>query len=214
MSETNIGYWEQVLRAPTSAYKKLFEAEKEYLHERIKADMKVLDIGCGDGRNMRSILEKTKFVTGVDNDQKAVEGTRKHFSEAPTVKVVLGDASALPFEDGSFDIVTLLMILVNLDKQKVKALTEAARVLKKDGLIILSTFAETAFDERMEIYTQIKASIERVEDTKVIFNKSLVSEQFSLTEIEKLAKEAGLKILETEKVGNLSYICTLSKSGI
>ncbi len=211
---TNIGYWEQVLQAPTPAYKNLFDTERAYLLTHIKPDQKVLDIGCGDGRNMKTILEKTKYVTGVDNDQVAIQDTLKHFSDIHTVMIVHGEAAALPFEDNSFDVVTFLMILPNLDTQKVKALKEAARVLKDDGKIILSTFAETAFDERMEIYKQVKAPIERIEGTKVIFNKSLganISEQSSLEDIEKLAKESGLKVTDTEKVGTIAYICSLSK---
>jgi ubiquinone/menaquinone biosynthesis C-methylase UbiE len=213
-SNTNIGYWESVLQAPTPAYQKLFEAERTYLLAHIESDQKVLDVGCGDGRNMKTILEKTGFVTGVDHDEIAVQDAVKLFSNHPNVKLVRGDASSLPFKDETFDVVTFLMILPNLDAQKQKALTEAARVLKKDGIFILSTFAETAFDDRMEIYKQIELPIERIEGTKVFFPKSVganTSEQFSLIEIEELASTAGLRLLESEKVGDLAYICRLHK---
>jgi 2-polyprenyl-3-methyl-5-hydroxy-6-metoxy-1,4-benzoquinol methylase len=55
VNPTNIGYWEQVLEAPTPAYAELFRAEHEYLLENIFPNAKVLDIGCGNGRNIKSI---------------------------------------------------------------------------------------------------------------------------------------------------------------
>jgi ubiquinone/menaquinone biosynthesis C-methylase UbiE len=214
--DTNIGYWERVLRAPTPAYRQLFEAERSFLLMHIQPGDKVLDIGCGDGRNMQTILERTGLVTGVDNDAVAVQEAAHHFSNLPTVKVVLGEASSLPFGEGVFDVVSFLMILPNLDTQKARAMSEASRVLTKDGSIILSTFAETAFEERMEIYKKVKVPIERIEGTRFYFSKSLganTSEQFSLTEIGQLAADAGLQLVESEKVGSLAYICRLTKMG-
>lgn len=214
-SNTNIGYWEHVLQAPTPSYQSLFDTERTYLLTHIKPNWNVLDVGCGDGRNMKTLLERTLVVSGVDNDEVAVQDAIKYFSNTPSVNVVLGDASSLPFDDEMFDAVTFLMILPNLDAQKQSAILEAARVLKTGGSIILSTFAETAFDERMEIYKKVQVPIERIEGTKVFFPKSLganTSEQFSLAEIEALATGAGLKLTEWQKIGNLAYICRLEKS--
>lgn len=211
---TNIGYWEQVLKAPTSAYQELFDAEKTYLITHIPNSSKVLDIGCGEGRNMKSILEVTPNVYGVDMDIKAVEDAKENFKDNEGVQVVQGEAKNLPFEDKSFDVVTLLMILPNLNKDKEAAFKEAARVLRDNGFVIISTFAETAFDERMEIYKRLNAPIKKIEGTTVVFDESLganVSEQFSLEEIENLAQSSGLTIAEHQKVGLIAYICKLVK---
>lgn len=211
---TNIEYWEKVLGAPTPAYKDLFIAERDYLLKYIKPGMKVLDIGCGDGRNINTVSERTKFITGIDNDKTAVQGALKNFSDVPTINIICAEAARLPFTEESFDIVTFLMILPNLDKQKIKSLSEASRVLKPDGIIILSTFAETAFEERMKMYKALNAPIDRIDGTKVIFDKKLganISEQFSISEINDLAKVAGLKVANLKKVGVLAYICTLAK---
>lgn len=211
---TNIGYWEKVLQAPTPAYQELFSAEKAYLLANIKTDDVVLDIGCGEGRNIKTILEKTKFVTGLDNDQTAVTDAQNNFANNPTVKIVLGQAISLPFDDASFSVVSFLIILPNMDTNKEKAFFEVARVLKDGGTMLLSTFAETAFEERMAIYKQVGVPIIRTEGTKVIFDKSLganTSEQFSLEEIKALGSAAGLKVIESQKVGTLAYLCKLLK---
>ena len=211
---TNIGFWEQVLDAPTRAYQELFDAEQKYLEENISSGIKVLDIGCGEGRNMKSIYKRTPFVYGIDHDQKAVDDATNNFHGMPTVKVFKADADALPFESETFDVVTFLMILPNLENTKESSVLESARVLKKDGYIILSTFSETAFDERMKIYNAVRVPIEKVEGTKVFFEKSLganTSEQFSREELEILGSQAGLSLVDCQKVGNLAYMCKFRK---
>lgn len=213
-ASTNIGYWEQVLNAPTPAYQELFEVEKSYLNEHIMHDSFVLDIRCGEGRNMMSIFQKTGRVYGIDNDPKAVKHAEKNFVGKDTVKVFCADAEKLPFEDETFDTVTFLMILPNLENNKVEAIIESARVLKQGGKLILSTFSETAFEERMKIYKAVGAPIKNIVGTKVIFDESLganTSEQFSLDELISFGKSAGLRLVEHIKVGDIAYICSFEK---
>lgn len=210
----NIDYWEQVLQAPTPAYQELFDCERKYLLDHVSAGASVLDIGCGDGRNMQTVSERTKQITGIDNDEKAVEDAGKHFAKISTIKIIKADAAKLPFDEGTFDIVTFLMILPNLDTFKETVMKEISRVLKKDGKIIFSTFSEKAFDERMKIYQQVKVPITKIEGTKLIFDKSLganISEQFSREQIQEIAQNAGLKIVDMQEVGKIAYIGMLEK---
>lgn len=210
----NIDYWEQVLQAPTPAYQELFDCEKKYLLDHIPTGSSVLDIGCGDGRNVRTISERTQQIVGIDNDEKAVEDARKHFAKISTIKIIKADAAKLPFGEGAFDIVTFLMILPNLDTLKEVVMKEISRVLKRDGKIILSTFSEKAFNERVKIYQQVKVPIIKVEGTKFIFDKSLganISEQFSKEQIQEIARNASLKITDIQEVGKIAYIGMLEK---
>lgn len=210
----NIGYWEEVLNAPTPEYAAFFKVEHAYLQEKIQPGSKVLDIACGEGRNMRSIFSATEDVHGIDNDELAVQHARENFKEEKSVTVTQADATELPFEDRTFDAVTHLMALSNFGDQKTASLTEAARVLKDDGSIILSSFSDTAFDERMKMYAQVKAPIKRIEGTTVIFDDSIganTSEQFSEEDIGTLAKEAGLKVVEYNRVGALCFLALLRK---
>jgi ubiquinone/menaquinone biosynthesis C-methylase UbiE len=212
--DTNIEYWEKVLQAPTLAYQELFDAEKQYIKVNIPENAFVLDIGCGEGRNMQSIMENTTHVYGIDYNPKAVEDAKKRFEKVDTVQVVCASATELPFKNDTFDAVTFLMILPNLENNKLSAINESARVLKKDGKLILSTFAETAFDERMKIYKAVNVPIKKIEGTTFIFDESLganVSEQFSLEQLQELGKQAGLEMTDHVKVGDLAYICTFKK---
>jgi ubiquinone/menaquinone biosynthesis C-methylase UbiE len=112
---------------------------------------------------------------------------------------LLANANNLPFEEGTFDLITFMIILTNLDNQKQSSMLECTRVLKKGGKMILSTYSDTAFEERMKIYKIINVPIKKIENTKVIFDETVganVSEQFSLEELKNLGNDAGLSLIE------------------
>lgn len=210
---TNIDYWEKVLKNPTPPFKKLFETEHEYLQDHISPNSKVLEIGCGNGRNIQSILNITSDVIGVDNDPQAIkDATEKLYGK--NIKLILADALNLPFPDKSFDSVVLLDTLVNFQGNKLKALSEMKRVLTDTGKILLSVYSEDAFPTRIDMYKQIAVPINKTEGTTVIFDKQVganESEQFSKEQIEDMASKAGLKIDDFQKIENISYILTLRR---
>lgn len=214
MIHTSIGYWKLIQEHPTPMFAEFFEAERNFFLSRILPNSKVLDIGCGDGRNMRTILTITKDVTGIDNDSEAVQETKKNLADFHTTKILLADCLAMPFPENTFDTAILMTTLVNFNRDKIKALKEASRVLKTDGKLIISVYSEDALDERMKMYGIVGVPIQKIEGTKMILGTpedTVVSEQFSKEEIEELAKQAHLKLSDCQKVGNLAYICELVK---
>lgn len=203
--------WDAVVENPPLAYKNLFQKEKDYLRSQITPNSKVLDIGCGNGRNILSLVDVAGSITGLDNSEKAVEDARKNLKENSNVEIVLGDALSLPFEDKSFDFAVLSMTLVNFADVKVKVLEEMKRVVKDDGKVIISVYSEKALPERVSMYNQVGAKIKSEKDGYVIFEtEGLTSEQFSKKELEDLVNKAGLKIEDCEEIGSLAYICTLA----
>jgi len=96
---------------------------------------KVLHVGCGGECNEAIPLEyqKAGFVNfGVD----AVRSYVKEFNAYGEAH--LANASALPYADGVFDVVNFTDILEHLF-DPLRGLREAARVLKKNGHLILET---------------------------------------------------------------------------
>jgi len=209
---TNIDYWEKLTNDPSDAYKRLFSQEKEYLKRNVYKDDKVLDVGCGDGRNILDIIDITENIIGIDIDEVAVKDATKKLINHPSVEIILGSAFELPFDDNVFDKTILSMTLVNLDTKKEVALRELSRVTKTDGKIILSVYSEKAKNERLPMYEKIGVPIEKIEGGKFIFDKSIGaynSEQFSIQNIEEIIKPLNLKITDVEEVENLAYILTL-----
>lgn len=99
----------------------------------------ILDIGCGNGATL-SLLSREYGckVTGVDISDTAVQ-TAGH--AVPEAEVFAADASSLPFDDSRFDAVFMECTLTLFDDPE-KALTEARRVLKPLGHLVLSALTE------------------------------------------------------------------------
>lgn len=204
--------WDAVVKNPPPAYKDLFQKEKDYLRTHIEPNSKVLDIGCGNGRNILSIVDIAGNITGLDNSQKAVQDAQENLKAHQNVEVVLGDAMNLPFEDKSFDFVILSMTLVNFADSKLKALQEMKRVAKDEGKVIISVYSEKALPDRVAMYDQVGAKIKDEKNGYIVFEtEGLTSEQFSKDQLEEMAVKVGLKMTDCEEIGSLAYICTLER---
>lgn len=209
---TNIDYWEKVVKNPSLTYKKLFEQEKDYLRKNINNQDIVLDVGCGDGRNILSIVDIAKKIVGIDIDEKAIFDAKENLKDYHNVEIVLGSAFELPFEDKEFTKVILSMTLVNFNDYKTKALKELKRVVTDNGKILISVYSEKAKEERLKMYTEIGVPIDKIQNNKFIFDKSVgahTSEQFSLNDFQNLIKEVRLQIKDCEEVEGLAYLFTL-----
>lgn len=101
----------------------------------IPENCSVLDVGCNSGDFMEKLVKEKKGMTvkGVDLSESAVAIAKSRGLDA-----VLGDGESLPFEDGIFDYVVLMEVLVHVFDPK-KLLSEIKRVLKKDGVLIGSS---------------------------------------------------------------------------
>ena len=211
--KTNIDYWENLLINLPKSYKKWFEKEKKYLQKIITKDASVLEVGCGNGRSIFDILPKTKNVTGIDHDNKAVADAKNNFSKYSSIKIIKADAAQLPFDNEEFDFVICMITFANFADKKFKALEEMRRVLKDSGKIIISVFSENALEERMRVYKTSGVKIKEVKNGTVIFDESLgdsISEQFTKEQLENIFSRSNLKIENITKV-NIAYLCTLIK---
>ena len=117
----------------------------------------VLDVGCGRGLMMigaakRLVVRRKGLSVGVDvwriEDQSAntpaaaMENARIE-GVADRVRIDTGDARALSYADGSFDVVLSHWVIHNLEKpeDRLKALDEMLRVLRPGGVLVLADIA-------------------------------------------------------------------------
>lgn len=214
MPKKNILRWEKVLQDSPKAYKKWFDAEKKFFLKHIKLGSRVLEVGCGDGRSLRDVSEITDKLTGVDHDIAAVEHAKEKLKDIPNCNIILAEGKNLPFADKEFDCVTCIGTFANLGEDKYKVLEEMRRVLKDNGMIIISSYSEKALEERMKVYQDINAEILEVRDNGTIVFEDIegdyVSEQFSEEELGMIFEKVGLKMAEIEDAG-IGYICKLTK---
>ncbi|MDA0180038.1 methyltransferase domain-containing protein [Solirubrobacter phytolaccae] len=111
-----------------------FLAELDGLVDEL-APADLLDVGCGEGvvtEHLAARLPPGARVVGLDRDVpklRAAWATRD-----ARVELITGDAHALPFADGSFDVVTLIEML-QLVTDPAQALAEATRVARR-GVVV------------------------------------------------------------------------------
>jgi SAM-dependent methyltransferase len=91
----------------------------------------ILDVGCGTGANLK-LLAAYGRAEGVDISPQAIEFCHERGLDS----VTLGAAEHLPYESGSFELVTALDVIEHLDDD-VAGLREIRRVLRRDGRVLL-----------------------------------------------------------------------------
>jgi len=95
----------------------------------------VLDIGCGGGHLAREFglaVGERGRVVGLDMSAAQLAAARAYCADAPSVELVEGDATQMPFGDGTFDAVASIQTLEYVPKVDA-ALAEARRVLRRGG---------------------------------------------------------------------------------
>jgi len=92
---------------------------------------KILDVGCGTGANLLMLSEYGE-AEGVDISEDALAFCRERGLD----KVRLGAGEQLPYEDGTFDLVTALDVVEHMDDD-LAGLREMRRVLRPGGRVLL-----------------------------------------------------------------------------
>ena len=96
---------------------------------------RLLDIGCASGEHTLYYLKKCNKVFGVDANKDLIETANERY---PQIKFRVANAESLPFAKNYFDVVVMNDVLEHVEDEK-KSLDETHRVLKKDGIVILSS---------------------------------------------------------------------------
>lgn len=117
----------------------------------LKAGCRHLDIGCGTGQNLR-LLEnfRPSLTVGVDVSPIALSFARK---ACPTCQLIRSDVNrTLPFPQQSFDVATIFNVLYHAwIKSDLGVLKDARRVLKSDGLLLVTEPAFQALAREVDI---------------------------------------------------------------
>lgn len=103
----------------------------------------VLDIGCGNGRNLIPFLERGFPAVGIDFSKNMIKEAKKFLEKRNLkAKLLVADVLNLPFKDSKFDYIIYVSTLHHLPSRKlrIKSLKEVKRVLKPDGKVLISVW--------------------------------------------------------------------------
>jgi len=100
----------------------------------------LLDIGCGSAGLLTEQASHVRYVAGLDLSEIQLGMARQRLADriaAGTAEIVMGDAMALPWEDGRFSVVSSLNCVKFIPDPQ-QALREMYRVLRPGGRAVLT----------------------------------------------------------------------------
>ena len=135
------------------------EENAAFLLPHLAKDMRLLDCGCGPGSislDFASYLSEGQVV-GVDIESSQVGKARARAEEKgiQNATFLQGDIYALPFEEGSFDVVFTHAVIWALP-DPMRALRELKRVLKPGGILACREpdLSKTNFSPKLPLLTE------------------------------------------------------------
>ncbi|MEZ4934272.1 MAG: class I SAM-dependent methyltransferase [Saprospiraceae bacterium] len=173
---------------------------------RIKLDMKILDAGCGHGRNSEYFIRHGYNIYGIDKNEESVAHLLDEiyrWNPAFTKSnYAVANLNAIPFPDDYFDFIISSAVLHFAESRKefVDLFNEHIRVLKKGGFFF---FRMTSKHTIEHLATQIKEDIYCLPDesTRYLLDQNV---------LKKLMLIHNLVFVEPFKTVNVADVRTMS----
>jgi ubiquinone/menaquinone biosynthesis C-methylase UbiE len=157
---------------------------------KVSPNAKYLDVACGTGE-LLSRMDKRKKIEGygIDIDGAMIAVAKE---KCPQMDIRVGKCDELPYEDGTFDAVSVCMAYHHFENREGFE-KEAKRVLKKSGKIYI---AELRLP--MVVRTLWNA---------LLRHKNIVAHIYSLEEIVENFKTYGFELDEYKQSGRVQIVC-------
>lgn len=149
-------------------YAKKYDQDNQELHEITYDDAmsfvdrlpgkKILDVGCGNGRDLKMFVQLGYEPTGIDLSEKMVAICKDKGFDC-----IYGDMEEMPFDNESFDGVWALASLIHIPKDNVPVVVEKIHnLLKKNGLFYIGMkMGSTEQHEESKSYPGAKRYVSR-----------------------------------------------------
>jgi 2-polyprenyl-6-hydroxyphenyl methylase/3-demethylubiquinone-9 3-methyltransferase len=154
---------------------------------------RILDAGCGGGFLTLELARAGHECTGLDISEEVIGAAGSRDTDH-LCRWIAAPSEAMPFENGSFDMVCLMDVLEHVQDYGI-VLREALRVLKPDGTLLFHTFNRTWLawliaERGVEWF--IRGAPEHLHDWKLFVKPK---------EAARVLKEHGFKICELRGIG-------------
>lgn len=152
---------------------------------KLVRNSKLLDLGCGTGRDAVFFARKGHDVIATDISDVVIKQDQQHFSGENVEFVVLDMQKPLPYADSSFDVVFANLSLHYYDhKTTTKIFCEIFRVLKPDGILTFSCKSVNDFhygngeEIEKDVFVSEKGHVRHL--FSITYTKELLAKQFEV----------------------------------
>ncbi len=131
--------------------KQYLGAEVDYVLQKIRPGDLVLELGCGYGRVLRRLVSKARMVIGIDTSLASLLLAQQMLDDVSNCQLIEMNALHLGFQDHVFDLVACIQNGISAFHVNQKDLIqESIRVTKPGGTILISSYSDKFWDDRLE----------------------------------------------------------------
>ncbi|CEA12804.1 class I SAM-dependent methyltransferase [Methanobacterium formicicum] len=113
---------------------KAYQFAKDYIKNK-----NILEVGCGNGYGTHYLASYAKKISAIDISEQNIQYCKENYSKS-NIEYIMGNGIDLPFEKNTFDTIISFQVIEHISPKLVHLyLKEIKRVLKEDGIFILTT---------------------------------------------------------------------------
>ncbi|HEY5391920.1 MAG TPA: class I SAM-dependent methyltransferase [Hanamia sp.] len=174
----------------------------QIMKNRYHTGEKILDAGCGSGRNLSWFIKNEMEIYGIDKDASAINYLKAIFPEFKKDRFQAAAISALPFENNFFDYIISSAVLHFAESYSEfnNMMEEMVRVLKPYGSLFIRMASDIGIENKV---TPIENGVYLIPDGSTRF-------LLTPTLLHSMLKENNLSFIEPLKTVNVDNVRCMS----
>ncbi len=152
---------------------------------KLMPPMIIADLGAGEGTFSQLLAQRAEKVIAVDNSEKMVEFGTKVARENgyQNLEYRFGSLDDTPIDSNTVDIAFFSQALHHAEKPE-KAISEAHRILKLGGKIVIMDLLKHQFEEARDLYADTWLGFSELEISRLLTNESFCDIEISVVDRE------------------------------
>ena len=164
---------------------------------------KILDAGCGTGRNLRWFLQNGIDISGIDMSADAINNLKKEQPDLPAGNLLVASVEHTPFAENQFDhiIISAVLHFAESTEQFNKMITEMVRILRPGGSLFIRMTSDIGIEEKVKLIADgvylIPDGSKRFLLTKVLLAECMLKNNLSFIEPLKTVNVNDIRCMST-----------------
>lgn len=186
-------------------YQEYIREEATLLKEKIEGAERILEAGVGIGRLIPELAPLVREFVGVDNTDRMLVEANRVAERYENAKIVSADLESLGevFPHGHFEHSLCVWNTLGNVNDEVRVLDALREVTKKS--IIVTTYLKGTIEQRKEWYKTVGIPVQEIDTQNEVFytESGLKSKSYAPEEMERIAKQSGLKVFDSKKISEV-----------